>query len=92
MDTYQNIVKDAYNCINNIKNPTSDIYQIAADFYSNSDITNLSPKYLMMSRIDLTNLLIDDILKQLKKRHVRFKNINALNHYVKNNLKLKIKN
>ncbi len=88
---YQNIVKDAYNCINNIKQPHSDLYQIAADFYSKGDITTLNPKYLMMPRDDLTNFLINDILRQLKKKHIRFKNIDSLNKYIKNNLKIKIK-
>lgn len=91
MDEYKNLCIDIYKKINLLKQPNSDVYLCAAELYSNGDPTALPPNIMLMHREDLIPILINDIFKKLKKNHIRFKNYNALENYIKNNLKFKIK-
>lgn len=88
---FKDLVIDIYDKIQKIKEPNSDIYQIAADLYTNGDPTILPMNIMLMDKSNLTIKLITDLLKKCKKNHIRFKNINALENYIKNNLNVNYK-
>lgn len=87
--SYKDLVIDIYDKIQKIKEPHADIYQIAADLYTDGDPTILPMDIMLMDKSNLTIKLITDLLKKCKKNHIRFKNINALENYIKNNVNYK---
>lgn len=82
---YKNIAIDIYEKIQNIKQPNSPIYEIAAELYKYDSVEELPMNIMLMDRENLTIKLIQDLFKIMKKNHIRFKNFKALENYIKNN-------
>lgn len=82
---YKNIAIDIYEKIQNIKQPNSPIYEIAAELYKYESVEHLPMNIMLMDRENLTIKLIQDLFKIMKKNHIRFKNYKALENYIKNN-------
>lgn len=85
MNDYKNIAIDIYEKIQNIKQPNSPIYEIAAELYKYDSVEELPMNIMLMDRENLTIKLIQDLFKIMKKNHIRFKNFKALENYIKNN-------
>lgn len=83
------IAIDIYEKIQNIKQPNSPIYEIAAELYKYNSVEELPMNIMLMDRENLTIKLIQDLFKIMKKNHIRFKNFKALENYIKNNTKTK---
>lgn len=88
---YKNIAIDIYEKIQSIKESNSPIYEIAAELYKYESVEHLPMDIMLMDRENLTIKLIQDLFKIMKKNHIRFKNINALENYIKNNLNVNYK-
>lgn len=81
---------DAYHKIKLLQHPHSDLYEVAAELF-NCDTTTLPMNVMTMTRESLFNLLTNIIFKKMSKNGYRFKNLNALENYVNNNLKYSLR-